>query len=164
MSTHPELRHFKKGISSVLQWTGKEHKDIQKVYLRVLAGAVPANVLAAARGLLDFIYYAQYQSHTMETLYQMKHALDVFHANKDAFIDLDIHNHFNIPKLHSMLHYILSIQKLGSVDGLNSEGPERLHIDYAKKGYRASNKNDYIFQMAKWLQRQEAIDLHTAYL
>jgi len=137
---------------------------MQKVYLGVLAGVVPAKVLAAARGLLDFIYYAQYQSHTTKTLQHMQEALDLFHANKDAFVDLDIREHFNIPKLHSMLHYIISIQNLGSVDGLNSEGPERLHIDYAKKGYRASNKNDYLAQMAKWLQRQEAIDLRTMYL
>ena len=164
MSTHPELLHFKKGISSISQWTGKEHKEMQKVYLGVLAGVVPAKVLAAARGLLDFIYYAQYQSHTTKTLQHMQEALDLFHANKDAFVDLDIHEHFNIPKLHSMLHYIISIQNLGSVDGLNSEGPERLHIDYAKKGYRASNKNDYLAQMAKWLQCQEAIDLRTMYL
>ena len=164
MSTHPELRHFKKGISSVSQWTGNEHKEMQKVYLGVLAGTVPAEVLSAARGLLDFIYYAQYQLHTTETLNHMQEALDLFHANKDAFINLNIHEHFNIPKLHSMLHYISSIQKLGSVDGLNSEGPERLHIDYAKKGYHASNKNDYTIQMAKWLQCQESIDLRTAYL
>jgi hypothetical protein len=164
MSAHPELRHFKKGISSVSQWTGKEHKEMQKVYLGILAGIAPAKVLAAARGLLDFIYYAQYQSHTTEALHHMQKSLDLFHANKNAFVDLDIREHFNFPKLHSMCHYITSIQNLGSIDGLNSEGPERLHIDYAKKGYRASNKNDYIPQMAKWLQRQEAIDLHTAYL
>ncbi|KAI0279323.1 hypothetical protein BGY98DRAFT_1089274 [Russula aff. rugulosa BPL654] len=164
MSAHPELRHFKKGISSVSQWTGKEHKEMQKVYLGILAGIAPAKVLAAARGLLDFIYYAQYQSHTTEALHHMQKSLDLFHANKNAFVDLDIREHFNFPKLHSMCHYITSIQNLGSIDGLNSEAPERLHIDYAKKGYRASNKNDYIPQMAKWLQRQEAIDLHTAYL
>jgi len=63
-----------------------------------------------------------------------------------------------------MLHYILSIQKLGSIDGLNSKGPEQLHIDYAKKGYWASNKNNYMIQMAKWLQHQESIDLCMAYL
>ncbi|KIM73237.1 hypothetical protein PILCRDRAFT_15425 [Piloderma croceum F 1598] len=164
MSTHPELRHFKKGISSVSQWTGKEHKEMQKVYLGVLAGAVPAKVLTAARGFLDFVYYAQYQSHTIETLHRMQESLDLFHANKDAFVDLSIRDHFNIPKLHSMRHYITSIQSLGSVDGLNSEGPEQLHIDYVKKGYRASNKNDYVPQMAKWLQHQEAIDLRTVYL
>src|SRR5882762_1286032 len=132
MSTHPKLCHFKKGISSVSQWTGKEYKEMQKVYLGVLAGAVHTEVLAAARGLLDFIYYAQYKSHTTETLNHMQEALDLFHANKDAFIDLNIHEHFNIPKLHSMLHYILSIQKLSSIDGLNSEGPERLHIEIGR--------------------------------
>ena len=164
MSTHPELRHFKKGISSVSQWTGKEHKEMQKVYLGVLAGAAPAKVLAAARGLLEFIYYAQYQSHTTETLRRMQESLDLFHTNKDVFVEFNIREHFNIPKLHSMCHYVTSIQNLGSVDGLNSEGPERLHIDYAKKGYRASNKNDYIPQMAKWLQCQKVIDLCMAYL
>lgn len=39
-----------------------------------------------------------------------------------------------------------------------------MHIDYAKEGYQASNKRDYTEQMALWLQRQEAIDSHSAYL
>jgi hypothetical protein len=124
MSTHPELRHFKKGISSVSQWTGKEHKEMQKVYLGVIAGIAPTKVLAAACGLLDFIYYAQYQSHTTKTLRHMQESPNLFHANKDVFVDLNICEHFNIPKLHSMHHYITSIPNLGSVDGLNSKGPE----------------------------------------
>jgi hypothetical protein len=71
---------------------------------------------------------------------------------------------FNIPKLHSMMHYLGSLRALGSANGYNTESPERLHIDYAKDGYRASNGVDYIAQMTKWLQRQEAVDRHTAYL
>lgn len=164
MTTHPDVCHFKKGISSVSQWTGKEHKEMEKVYLGVLAGSVPPRVLAAARGLLDFIYYAQYQSHTERTLEHMQRALDLFHANKDVFLEHDVREHFNIPKLHSILHYLESIRTHGSLDGFNTEGPERLHIDYAKKGYRASNKNDYLIQMARWLQRQEAVDLRVSYL
>ena len=164
MSTHPRLRHFKKGISSISQWTGKEHKEMQKVFLGVLAGSAPPRVIAAARGLLDFIYYAQYQSHIVETLCRMQEALDLFHANKDIFIDEGIHQHFNISKLHSLIHYIDSIILFGSLDGFNSEHLERLHIDYAKKGYCASNKWDYTIQMTRWLQHQEAMDLRTAYL
>jgi hypothetical protein len=61
--------------------------------------------------------------------------------------------HFNIPKIHSMEHYTPKICLLGSADGFNTEAPERLHIDYAKEGYRASNKKDYIAQMTTWLQR-----------
>ena len=164
MSSHPHLRHFKKGISSILQWTGKEHKEMQKVFLGVLAGIAPPRLIAAARGLLDFIYYAQYQSHTTETLRRMQEALELFHANKDIFVDEGIRKHFNISKLHSLIHYTDSIILFGSLDGFNSEHPERLHIDYAKKGYRASNKRDYVIQMTRWLQHQEAMDLHATYL
>ena len=164
MTTHPHLRHFKKGISSLSQWTGKEHKEMEKVFIGILAGIAPARVLAAACGLLDFIYYAQYQSHTTDTLQRMQEALNLFHANKDVFVDEGIRKDFNIPKIHSLLHFVGSIVLFGSLDGFNSELPERLHIDYAKKGYRASNKRDYVVQMTRWLQRQEALDLRAAYL
>ncbi|OBZ74731.1 hypothetical protein A0H81_05568 [Grifola frondosa] len=39
MPTHPTLRHFKKGISLVTQWTGTEYKNMEKVFLGVLTGA-----------------------------------------------------------------------------------------------------------------------------
>ena len=35
MSPHPSLRHFKKGISLTTQWTGTEHKNMEKVFLGV---------------------------------------------------------------------------------------------------------------------------------
>ena len=56
-----------------------------------------------------------------------------------------------------MVHYVEAIKSRGSADGFNTESPERLHIDYAKEGYRASNKKDYVKQMTVWLGRQEAI-------
>ncbi|THG97025.1 hypothetical protein EW026_g4917 [Hermanssonia centrifuga] len=56
------------------------------------------------------------------------------------------------------------IRLLGSADGYNTESPERLHIDYAKDAYRASNKRDYTVQMVNWLRRQEAVDRFTAYI
>ncbi|RDB18459.1 hypothetical protein Hypma_000273 [Hypsizygus marmoreus] len=63
-----------------------------------------------------------------------------------------------------MLHYFDAIKSRGSADGYNSESPERLHIDYAKDAYRASNKRDYIIQMTVWLGRQEAVVGFRAYL
>ena len=56
-----------------------------------------------------------------------------------------------------LMHYIDSIHLLGSADGYNTESPEHLHIELAKDGYRASNKKDYLEQMALWLQQWEAI-------
>jgi hypothetical protein len=164
MTNYHGLRHFKKGISSVSQWTGKEHKEMERVIVTVLAGLVDSRVLKVVRATIDFIYYAQYQSHTDITLARMREALDTFHLHKNVFAELRPGEEFNIPKVHSMLHYLDSIHSLGSADGYNSESPERLHIDYAKEAYRASNGINFVPQMTKWLQRQEAVDRHLAYL
>ena len=68
MSSYPGLRHFKKGMSFVTQWTGTEHKEMEKVFMGVLAGAVNSKVLTIACSLIGFIYYSQYQLHTSKTL------------------------------------------------------------------------------------------------
>ncbi|KAJ7803739.1 hypothetical protein B0H13DRAFT_2492976 [Mycena leptocephala] len=164
MNAFAGLRHFKKGISTVSQWTGVEHKEMQRVFLGVLAGAISVRVLTVVKALIDFIYYAQLQSHTVRTLNALQSALDTFHAHKQVFVDLNIREHFNIPKFRAIQHYVDSIRRLGSADGYNTESPERLHIDFAKKAYRASNRHDYTEQMALWLQRQEAMALRTSYL
>ncbi|KAJ7666569.1 hypothetical protein DFH06DRAFT_984376 [Mycena polygramma] len=164
MNAFAGLHHFKKGISTVSQWTGTEHKEMQRVFLGVLAGAVSARVLTVVKALIDFIYYAQLQSHTVRTLNALQSSLDIFHSHKQVFVDLQIREHFNIPKIHAMQHYVDSIRRLGTTDGYNTESPERLHIDFAKKAYRASNRRDYTEQMALWLQRQEAMALRVSYL
>lgn len=68
---HSDLRHFGKGISTISQWTGKEFKSMEKVFLGVIMGAVDVNVIRAARGAIDFIFYAQFETHTSETLEAM---------------------------------------------------------------------------------------------
>ncbi|KAI6101513.1 hypothetical protein EDD16DRAFT_1696818 [Pisolithus croceorrhizus] len=150
MTRYPALRHFKKGISSVSQWTSTEHKEMQRVFVGLLAGAVDDRILL--------------QRHTDTTLAAMEESLKTFHAHKHVLVELGVREDFNVPKIHSMQHYVTSIRALGSADGYNTEYPERLHIDYAKDGYRASNKRDYVEQMALWLQRQEAMYYKSAYL
>lgn len=164
MTGYPGLRHFKNGISHVSQWTGREHKEMQRIFVGLLAGAVQAPVLRTAVALVDFIYYAQLHVHNSKTLEAMQKALDTFHEQKDVFMRLGVRDHFNIPKLHQMSHYIEAIKSRGSADGYNTESPERLHIDYAKEAYRASNKREYVRQMTVWLGRQEAVAQFGAYL
>lgn len=166
LPSHPGLRHFKNGISHVSQWTGTEHKEMEKVFLGLVAGDSDERVVKSVRGVIDFVYYASLQSHTSHTLLALRHALDNFHTNKAIFIELGgrLQPHFNIPKVHSLDHYEELIRQFGSADGFNTESPERLHIDYAKEAYRASNRKDYIVQMTQWLERQEAVDRFTAYL
>ena len=164
MSNYPGLRHFRNGISFVSQWTGREHKEMQRVFVGLLVGAVQPAIVKAATAAINFIYYAQFQVHTSKSLGEMANSLRIFHEHKDIFIRAGVREHFNIPKLHSMVHYIEAIKSRGSADGFNTESPERLHIDLAKEGYRASNKKDYLKQMTVWLGRQEAIAQFGTYL
>jgi hypothetical protein len=164
MNGYPGLRHFKKGISSITQWTGTEHKEMEKVLLGIAIGSIPSRFVPVVRSLVDFIYLSQLQSHTSTTLNALESCLKTFHNHKNIIIELEIREHFNIPKLHALLHYTNCIRSLGSADGYNTESPERLHIDFAKEAYRASNKRDYVEQMAVWLQRHEAMWLRESYL
>jgi len=144
MTQYPGLCHFKKGISTVSQWTGMEHKQMERVFVGLLSGATEDGFLIVARSLLNFIYYVQFQQHMDKMLTAMQDSLSLFHAHKHALTELGIHEHFNIPKIHSLMHYVSSIRGLGSADSYNTEYPKRLHIDYTKDAYQASNKCDYV--------------------
>ena len=115
--------------------TGKEHKEMEHVIIIILARLVDSRVLKAVHAILDFIYYMQYQSHTDIMLARMQDTLDMFHLHKDVFLELRPTEGFNIPKVHSMLHYLDSIWSLGNVNEYNTKSPEQHHIDYAKKAY-----------------------------
>jgi hypothetical protein len=109
MSAFPGLRHFKNGISGVTQWTGTEHKEMEKVFVSIMAGAVNSETLTIICAIVDFIYYAQLQLHTSKTLNALDKCLKTFHVHKDLLIKLEIRQHFNIPKLHAILHYLTAI-------------------------------------------------------
>ncbi|KAF8580307.1 hypothetical protein K439DRAFT_1648226 [Ramaria rubella] len=103
MPPHPSHRHFKKGISTISQWSGTEYKNMEKAFVGLISGAIPLETVCAAHALLDFIYLAQYPSHSTTTLQWFQDALNHFHKHKDVF-------HFHILKIHSMEHYVESIQ------------------------------------------------------
>ncbi|KAF7344216.1 hypothetical protein MVEN_01712300 [Mycena venus] len=117
MSPHPSLRHFKKGISLTTQWTGTERKNMEKVFLGVLANATAPRVQLAVRGILDFIHYAHFETHCDDSLLELDGAWSAFHNNKDIYVELEIRKHFNISKLHKLKHYVDSIRSRGTADG-----------------------------------------------
>lgn len=161
---------FTKGITSLSRVTGKEHKDMCRVLIGLIldlplpGGQAPLRVVRAVRAILDFVYLAQYPSHTTETLSHLEASLARFHDNKDTFIDLGVREHFTIPKFHSLLHYKASITLFGTTDNYNTEQSERLHIDLAKDAYRATNRKNEYTQMTAWLERREKIHIHMAFI
>ena len=164
------VRIFSEGISRLSRVTGKEHDQMCRVLLGVIAdmqllnGLGPARLIRAIRGLLDFIYLSQLPIHSTQTLGRLGDALAAFHSNKSIFIDLGIRKHFNIPKLHACSHYASSIRIYGTTDNYNTQATERLHIDLAKDAYRATNWKDEYPQMTAWLERRERILQHDEYI
>ncbi|KAJ6612488.1 hypothetical protein B0H10DRAFT_2223102 [Mycena sp. CBHHK59/15] len=144
MPAHVDVRHFKNGISMVSQWTGGEYKEMEKVFGGLMAGHADPAVIETATAVVDFIYLASPPHPSpLSTLRSTP-----FTRTSKFFWTLK----------REAKHYTPMIRLFGSADGFNTEAPERLHIDYAKAGYRASNKKDYIPQMTLWLQRQEAAE------
>ncbi|KAK7680165.1 hypothetical protein QCA50_016674 [Cerrena zonata] len=56
------------------------------------------------------------------------------------------------------------IHWLGSPDNFNTSYTERLHIDYAKEAYDATNHKDEFAQMTKWLEHKEKIIHHSQFV
>ncbi|KAG1731873.1 hypothetical protein EDD22DRAFT_788370 [Suillus occidentalis] len=164
------IRLFMKGITSLTRLSGTEHSQICRFLLGIIIDVrLPGNLasprlLKAVRGLLDFLYLAQYPCHSSETLLLLDEARALFHDNKEIFVDLGIRNNFNLPKLHATRHYMSMIRTFGMMDNYNTEFTERLHIDLAKDAYRATNHKDEFTQMTQWLEQKEKIFRHEQYI
>jgi hypothetical protein len=85
---------FPKGITTLSCISGKEHKDICRILLGLVvnlslpSGYLSLHVIKATRSLLDFLYLAQFPSHTTDTLHRLRESLVLFHENKAVFVDL----------------------------------------------------------------------------
>ncbi|KAJ3547009.1 hypothetical protein NM688_g5449 [Phlebia brevispora] len=165
------VRLFLKGITPLSCLTGQEHADICRILLglvvdmRLPNGLSSAPLVRAVRALLDFVYLAQYPIHSDESLRSLEDALCRFHENKHVFADLGVREDFNILKLHyCSKHYRHQIEDFGTADNFNTEYTERLHIDFAKEAYRATNKKNEYPQMTLWLERKEKVLRHDRYI
>jgi hypothetical protein len=164
--SHPSLRHFNHGISTLAQTNGKDHKNMERVFPGLVLGTDPG-VVRAATALIDFINLASFPAHTEATLEQMDDALARFHDDKQVFLDHAVREggHFDLNKLHSLMHYSEAVRSHGALDGYNTEWSERLHIDFVKKAAEASNFGEEApAHMVKWLHRRAKISLFRSYL
>ncbi|KIY73463.1 hypothetical protein CYLTODRAFT_216470 [Cylindrobasidium torrendii FP15055 ss-10] len=158
------LRHFNNGISALSQVSGTERKNIGKILLGCIIDLLPIEAVTACRAILDFVYLAQYTTHDEVTLSYMEDALDLWNKHKDVFIRTEVRDDLDIPKFHALRHYVSSIRLFGATNNFNTEMFERLHIEFAKKGWRASNKRDEFPQMTQWVARQENVQSFKRYL
>ena len=161
---------FSKGISSLSCLTGQEHNQMCQFLIGLIIGALlpnirnPQLVVHAIRAILDVIYLTQLPAHSTTILSSLEAAILTLHATMDVFINLGVHTNMNLPKLHSLRHYVDAIKNYRTLDNYNTENMERLHIDFTKDAYRASNRKDQYIQMTTWLEWKEKIVRHGKYI
>ncbi|CAE6481254.1 unnamed protein product [Rhizoctonia solani] len=155
------LRHFNNGVSTISQWTGNEAKAMERTFVPIMAGVLPASVGRAIRALMNFFYRAHLPQLDQDDLRQMQVDLNTFHSNKEAFRIIGAYTSglgwSGISKLHMLRHFIEQILDFGTTDGYTTETTERLHKYLVKNPYRqtgsAGNRTE---QMLIRCQRSQA--------
>jgi hypothetical protein len=160
------VRHFSKGLRNLSQWTGREDRELQRFLVAVIAGApkVDSKSMRCFRAFHDFLYLAQYRSHSADTVRYLGRALSEFHVHKNIFLQNRARyskksnlNHFRIPKIAAMHAYVYHIPQMGSSPQFSTEISETLHQTMAKKAYRLSNRRAFEVQMCRYLDRADKI-------
>jgi hypothetical protein len=170
---HMTFRHFKEGISKLKQVTGRDHRDVQRYIIPVIAGAVPLEFLIAVRALADFRYLAQASEITSDMCTKIEGALAEFHQHKDAIIlaggrigkKRKVINNFYIPKLEFLQSVVPNIRENGVAMQWSADITERAHITEIKLPSDSTNNQEYEPQICRFLDRAEKcrrFDLATA--
>ncbi|EGO18433.1 hypothetical protein SERLADRAFT_444104 [Serpula lacrymans var. lacrymans S7.9] len=146
-------RHFHSGVSHVRQMTGREHREIQRTILGVIAGCAPPVFIRAICAIIDFIYQAQSPVHTTSSLATMVDMLKEFHEEKDVILMKGARKgkegplkHFWIPKLELMQNFACSIKRMGSVMQYTTDVTEHLLITHCKHPFSHGTNHHHDFE------------------
>ena len=160
---HTGFHQFNEGISKLKQVTGREHRDIQRYLVSVIADAVPKDFLIAIRSLMDFRYLAQALEITDQICTEIDTALQKFHDNKHAIIlagartgkGNKVIDNWYIPKLELLQSVTSSIRENGAAIQWSADVTERCHITEIKEPSNSTNNQEYESQICRYLDRAD---------
>ncbi|KAN0101069.1 hypothetical protein V8E55_001053 [Tylopilus felleus] len=161
---HISMQQFSGGVSHVQQMTGREHHDIQRKIVSILAGAAPPEFVTAIHCIVDFIYQAQSPVHTDTTIVSMQAALNEFHARKNTIVEagarkgkLGVKTDFYIPKLELLQSFTDIIRNSGAIIQYTTDVSERLLITHCKQPFMRTNKQvkDFSEQVVRILDHED---------
>ncbi|KAJ7130254.1 hypothetical protein C8R44DRAFT_872081 [Mycena epipterygia] len=164
---HTGMRHFREGISKAKQVTGREHRDILRYIVPVIAGAkgIDTKFLTAIRSVVDFIYRGQAPKIDEKALDKMDGALKTFHAKKSAILKAKARrgkrgpiNDWRIPKLEFLQSVVSSIRANGVPLQWSADVTERAHIPLIKEPASRSNNQKHEQQICRYLDRRDKVD------
>jgi len=119
-----------------------------KVYLPAIEGHVPAEMIQAIRAFLEFCYIVRCNILDTKSLDELEDALNHYHTYRMIFQECGVcPDGFNLPRQHSLLHYLQLIREFGAPNGLCSSITESKHIKAVKEPWRCSNRFNALGQM-----------------
>lgn len=157
------FKHFKDGVSTLKQVTGRTHRDVQRYIVGIIAGRAPPSFVIAIRALMEFRYLAQSRELDDNALSQLSALLQLFHQHKQTILTIGARvgkgnkpmDHFQIPKLELMHGVVPSVIESGAVIQWSADTTEHAHITEIKVPGRSGNNQDYNPQICRWLDRSE---------
>jgi len=114
-------------------------------------------MVCAIHALLDFCYIARRDVHDTHTLTALDDALQRFHHHREIFRESGIRMDFNLPRQHSLIHYLKLIRAFGAPNGLCSSITESKHIKAVKEPWRRSSRFEALRQMLLTNQRLDKL-------
>ena len=114
-------------------------------------------MIRALHAFLNFCYLAHRDVLDTQSLIAMQDALDRFHQYREIFLSSGVCRSFNLPRQHSLKHFIQMIWAFGAPNGLCSSITESKHTKAVKKPYRRSSHYEALGQMLLINQRLDKL-------
>jgi len=116
------------------------------VYLPVIAGHVPAQMVHAISSFMEFCYLICCNVITEDNILAIDNAVAKFHIECSIFDDVRPDG-YSLPCQHSLVHYTFLIQEFGAPNGLCSSITESKHIKAVKEPWQRSSHYEALGQM-----------------
>ncbi|KAJ7813399.1 hypothetical protein B0H14DRAFT_3090354 [Mycena olivaceomarginata] len=144
--------------------TGREHRDIQRYLVPVIAGVVSKPFLTSIASLNDFFYVGQAPEIDDEVLETMDMLLNRFHAHKAGIMDAKARKGKNgpienwyIPKLEFLQSVVPAIRASGVPLQWSADVTEHAHITLIKDPASNTNNQNYEPQIVRHLDRKDKL-------
>jgi hypothetical protein len=92
------------------------------------------------RTFLEFCYIVRRDIHDTNSLEALDDAFQRFHRHCEVFRTSGVRDDFNLPRQHSLIHYMKLIRAFGAPNGLCSSITESKHIKAEKEPWRRSSR------------------------
>jgi hypothetical protein len=119
------------------QWTGNDSKALMKVYLSVIEGHMPDDVVWCFHAFLEICYLVQQDIITEDTLKEIEEVLDRLHHCYKIFQETGVHfDEFSLPCQHSLVHHDTLTHMFSAPNSVCLSITELKHIKAVKEPWQ----------------------------